>query len=59
MVVVPAEIGLQATDAEGKEIIVRLVVRAPVAQDHCWKSWAPSNVILRLTRRRCPSPLAG
>ena len=34
----PAEIGLQATDAEGKEIVVRLVVRAPVAQDHCWKS---------------------
>ena len=38
MVVVPAEIGLQAADAEGEEIVVRLVIRAPVAHNHCWKS---------------------
>ena len=34
----PAEIGLQTADAEGEEIVVRLVIRAPVAHNHCWKS---------------------
>ena len=64
VVVVPAEIGLQATDAEGEEVVVRLIIRAPVAHDHCWKSGlqamslcgSPVVIVRRLLRVEVVDP---